>query len=152
MNTVILLHILAVFVAFAFTTGVGIALTAIAASGDVRTIRTATRVLRPFNIAGGILLLVGVIVGFGAAQMAGFPLASLWLIVTYVAVLLLLVFGIGIHSPWIGKLSAAANAIPDDKPSPELTALLDDRFVRAAGPLSGIMWIVILAMMVFKPA
>ena len=84
--------------------------------------------------------------------MAGFPLASLWLIVTYVAVLLLLVFGIGIHSPWIGKLSAAANASPDDKPSPELTALLDDRFVRAAGPLSGIMWIVILAMMVFKPA
>ena len=45
--------------------------------------------------------------------------------------LLLLVFGIGIHSPWIGKLSAAANASPDDKPSPELTALLDDRLVRA---------------------
>ena len=152
MNIMILLHIVAVFVAFAFTTGVGIALTAIANAGDVRALRTAVRVMRPFNAAGGIMLLVGVILGFGAAQMAGFSLGSTWLIVTFIAVALLLVFGFGVHMPWVAKLRAAAAASPEDKPSAELQALIDDRFVRAAGPISGLLWIVILAMMVLRPA
>jgi uncharacterized membrane protein len=152
MNIVTFLHILAVFIAFAFTTGVGIALTAIANTGDVRALRTAVRVMRPFNAAGGILLIVGVILGFGAAQMAGYALGSKWLLVTFVAVALLLVFGLGVHMPWIGKLRAASAASPDDKPSAELQALIDDRFVRAAGPITGVLWIVILAMMVFRPA
>ena len=151
MNTVILLHIFAVFMAFAFTTGVGIALSAIANTGDVRALRTAVRVMRPFNAAGGILLLVGVIFGFGAADMAGFSLASTWLIVTFVAVALLLFFGLGVHMPWTAKLRAAAAASPDDKPSAELQALIDDRFVRIAGPVTGVLWIVILAMMVYRP-
>jgi uncharacterized membrane protein len=152
MNTVILLHILAAFIAFAFTTGVGIALTAIANTGDVRALRTAVRVMRPFNAAGGILLIVGVILGFGAAQMAGYSLGSTWLLVTFVAVALLLVFGLGMHMPWTAKLRAAAAASPDDKPSTELQALIDDRLVRAAGPISGLLWILILAMMVYRPA
>lgn len=152
MNYVILLHILAVFIAFAFTTGVGIALTAIANTQDVPAIRTAVRVMRPFNAAGGILLIVGVIFGFGAAQMSGYPLTSLWLEVTYVAVVLLLYFGLGVHMPWIGRLRAAAAASPDDRPSSELQITIDDRFVRAAGPISGLLWIVIIAMMVLRPA
>jgi uncharacterized membrane protein len=152
MNTMILLHIVAVFIAFAFTTGVGIALTAIANTGDVRALRTAVRVMRPFNAAGGILLLVGVILGFGAAQMAGYTLGSTWLLVTFVAVALLFVFGFGVHMPWIARLRVAAAASPDDTPSADLQALIDNRFVRAAGPISGLLWIVILAMMVFRPA
>jgi hypothetical protein len=151
MNYVIFFHILAVLVAFAFTTGVGITLTAIANTKDVPAIRTAVRVMRPFNAAGGILLLVGVIIGFGAAQMAGLPLTTLWLIVTYVAVALLLYFGLGVHMPWIAKLRAASAASPDDRPSAELQAVIDNAFVRAAGPISGLLWIVILVMMVFRP-
>ena len=152
MNYVILLHVLVVFTAFAFTTGVGIALTAIADTRDVPAIRTAVRVIRPFNAAGAILLIVGVILGFGAAQMSGYPLTSLWLKVTFVAVALLLYSGLGVHQPWTGRLRAAAAASPDDRPAADLQAVIDDKFVRAAGPISGLLWIVIIAMMVLRPA
>ncbi|MBV9103786.1 MAG: hypothetical protein JO060_09345, partial [Candidatus Eremiobacteraeota bacterium] len=62
-----ILHILAMFVAFAFTTGVGILAVAVANSGDVRTIRVMTRVVTPFLRAGTWILLAGVIFGFGTA-------------------------------------------------------------------------------------
>lgn len=152
MTIIIALHVIVMFFAFAFTTGVGIALSAIAASEDVRAIRTASRVMRPFNMAGGILLLIGVVLGFGAAQAAGFPLSSLWLIITYIAVAVLIFFGFGVHAPWSGRLRAAAEASPDDKPSAALAAILGDPLVRAAGPVTGILWILIMCMMVFKPA
>ena len=151
MSIVIVLHILAMFIAFGFTTGTGILLTAIASGGDVRSIRAAAKAIRPFQIAGGIILLVGVIFGFGAAQMAGFNLGATWLIVTYVAVALLLFSGMGIHGRWSAKLAAAAAASPDDKPSAELTAVIGDPLVRAVGPFSGLLWILIISMMVIKP-
>ena len=152
MNIVLLLHILAVFVSFAFTTGTGITLAAIANTGDVRAIRTAARAMRPMMAAGGILLLLGVIFGFGMAQMSGFALGATWLVVTYIAVALLFAFGLGVHMPWVAKVRAAASASPDDAPSAELQTLLGDRFVRAAGPISGLLWLVILSMMVFRPS
>src|SRR5215472_2142652 len=92
MNTIIALHVIVMFFAFAFTTGVGIALNAISASQDVRAIRAAARVMRPFSMAGGILLLIGIIFGFGSASAAGFPLSSLWLIITYISVALIIIF------------------------------------------------------------
>lgn len=146
-----ILHILAMFIAFGFTTGVGILLTAIARSGDVRTIRTAVKVARPMQIAGGILILIGIIFGFGAAAAVGYDLMSKWLVIAYVLAVLLLIIGVGVHSAWAARLAKAAAASPDDQPSADLSAVLDDRLVAVAGPVSGLLWIGLIAIMVVRP-
>lgn len=147
-----ILHILAMFVAFGFTTGVGIFLTGIARSGDVRTIRAATSVARPLNTAGAIVLLVGIIFGFATAAAVGFSLTSKWLVIAYVLVILLLFIGVGVHRMWAERLAKAAAASPDDHASPELAAVIEDRIVQLAGPISGLLWIAIIAVMVLRPS
>jgi uncharacterized membrane protein len=146
------LHIVCVVFAFGLTAGVGIFLGAIAQSGDVRTIRTAARAARPLFLVGSILLVLGILFGFGTASMAGYSLGSHWLLSTYVLVALLLIITGAIHAPWSARLARAAAASPDDQPSAELRALLGDRFAAAAGPATGALWIAIILMMVAKPS
>src|ERR1700694_4863206 len=86
-----ILHVLAMFIAFAFTTGVGVYLTAIAGSLDVRAIRTTVRIARPLQTVGISILLIGVVFGFATAGAVGFSLTSKWLIEAYVLVALLLI-------------------------------------------------------------
>jgi uncharacterized membrane protein len=147
-----ILHILAMFVAFAFTTGIGIFLTAIAQTRDVRTLRRASSIARPLLTAGGVVFGLGVIFGFATAAAIGFSLTAKWLIIAYALVLLLLVIGIGLHRMWAERLAKAAAASPDDRASPELLAVIDDRGVRLAGPISGVLWIAIIAIMVLRPS
>ena len=146
-----ILHILAMFIAFAFTTGVGILMTAIAQRGDVRTIRTAVKVARPLQIAGTVVLVVGIVFGFGAAAAVGYDLATKWLVIAYVLVVLLLIVGVGMHAAWSMRLARAADASPEDHPSAQITAVLGDRLVAAAGPASGLLWIALIAVMVLRP-
>jgi len=146
------LHVICAFFAFALTAGVGIFLDAIARSGDVRAIRTASRIARPLFIVGSVLLLLGIVLGFGVASMAGFSLGARWLSITYVLVALLLIVTGAVHAPWSARVARAAAASPDDQPSAELRALLGDRLAAAAGPASGILWIAIILMMVTKPS
>jgi uncharacterized membrane protein len=146
-----ILHILAMFIAFAFTTGVGIFLTALARTGDVRTIRAAVKVARPLLTAGAVILVLGLIFGFATAAAIGFSLTAKWLIIAYVLVVLLLVVGIGIHRMWAERLAAAAAASPEEHASPQLTAVIDDRGVSLAGPISGLLWIALIAVMILRP-
>jgi uncharacterized membrane protein len=145
------LHVLAMFVAFGFTTGVGIFLTAIARAGDVRTIRAAASIARGLNTAGGILLLIGVAFGFATAGAMGYSLTSKWLIIAYVLVVLLMVIGVGLHRAWAVRLGKAAAASPEDSASEELSAVINDPVVRLAGPISGLLWIGLIAVMILKP-
>ena len=151
MNLWITLHVISMFIAFAFTTGVGIFATAIADTRDVRAIRTAARIALPMQLAGIIILLVGVIFGFASAGAAGFDFMARWLVEAYVLVALLLVLGAGVHRSWIARLAQAAAASGDDKPSPELAAVIGDRMVRIAGPASGLVWIALIILMVVRP-
>jgi len=57
-------HVLLVIVAFGLTTGVGIALAAIGRSADVRALRIGVRTGRPLTMAGGIILVVGILFVF----------------------------------------------------------------------------------------
>jgi hypothetical protein len=150
MTLPIFFHVLAMFIAFAFTVGVGITATAVANTRDVRAIRAATKIAQPLQLTGGIMLLVGAIFGFAAASSTGFDLGSRWLVVGYVCLGLLWLIGFGVHRTWLVRLSRAAAASPDDKPSAEVEALLDDRLVQAAGPVSGLIWIAAIASMVLK--
>ena len=151
MSILVVLHVVAAFVAFAFTAGVGIYLGAIASSGDVRAIRTAVKTAAPLMTAGAILLVIAVVVGFGVAARAGFDLSSTWLIAADVLAALILVMGLGIHRPWTMRLGAAAAASPDDHASPELTAIIRDRAAQAAGPISGLLWLCLISDMVLRP-
>jgi hypothetical protein len=147
-----ILHVLAMFIAFGFTTGVGILITAIAQRGDVLAIRGAVGVGRRLQTAGSLVLLLGVIFGFATTAAIGFGLTSKWLLITYALVILLLVLGVGVHRAWFGRLEKAAAASPDDHASEELKAVIDDRMARLAGPASGLLWIAIIALMVLRPS
>jgi hypothetical protein len=146
-----ILHILAMFIAFAFTTGVGILVAAVANSGSVSAIRTVTRVVAPFQRVGSAVLLLGVVFGMATAMTVGYGLTANWIVAGYVLVALILAIGLGVHQPWIGRLAAAAAASPDDRVSPELAAVTTERMVRIAGPVSGLLWIAVISVMVLKP-
>ena len=152
MATWTILHILTMFVAFAFMTGTGIMLNAISRTRDVRAIRAAVNVGRPLTAAGSIVLLLGVVFGFATAAAIGFSLTSKWLLIAYVLVFLLVLIGIGVHRVWAERLAKAAAASSDDHASPELQAVIDDRLNAAAGPVSGLLWIAAIAIMVLRPS
>jgi len=150
MTVLIFFHVLAMFIAFALTTGTGIFMAFSIESGDVNVVRVATRVNRRLSMIGGISLVIGLILGFAIAGQAGFSMTSTWLIVTYVCVVILLVLAFGVLTPYIARLSAAAEA-SGPQASPELKALLANPTPQTAGPLAGLMWMTIIAMMVLKP-
>lgn len=147
-----ILHILAMFVAFAFTTGMGVFVIGIARAGDVRAIRTAVSVARPFNTAGAVILILGVVFGFATVAAIGFSFTSKWLLIAYVLVILIVAIGLGVHRAWMERLAKAAATSPNDHPSPELAALIDDRMNAVAGPISGLLWIAVIAIMVMRPS
>ncbi|HLJ83600.1 MAG TPA: hypothetical protein VKT51_05450 [Candidatus Eremiobacteraceae bacterium] len=148
----IVLHVLAMFIAFGFTNGIGILVSAIADTRDVRAIRTAVRIGGPLQTAGLVIMLVGVVFGFASAASAGFNLTSTWLVEAYVLLALLLIVGVGVHKTWFGRLARAAAASSDESASPELSAVIGDRLVRIAGPVSGILWILLIVVMVVRPS
>ena len=150
MTVLIFFHVLAMFIAFALTTGTGIFMAQTLETEDVNVVRSATRVNRRLSMIGGISLLIGLVLGFATAGQAGFSMTSTWLIVTYVCVAILLVLAFAVLTPFVNRLSAAAEA-SGPQASPELKALLANPTPRVAGPLAGLMWIIIIAMMVLKP-
>jgi hypothetical protein len=148
---IVFFHVAFVVIAVAFTVGVGAFFSLIVGSGNVAAIRTAAPPAIRLSTAGGILLIVGAIVGFGAAARLGYPLTATWLVVTYVLVAILLLDGFFHRVPWMRKVEAAARASADDKPSIELLALGSDRTIIAGAPISGLLWLTILIMMTVKP-
>ena len=140
-------HVLLMFIAFALTTGPGVMLALVADSGDAKAIAVAGRVNRPLSMIGGISLLLGIVCGFGAASMLGYPLASTWLVVTYVCVAAIIVLGFGVFQPWAVRLRTAAEA----GDSARVAQVAHQTVPRVAGPLTSLLWLVIIAMMVLKP-
>jgi len=144
-------HVATVFIAFALTAGVGIAFGIIARSGDVRAIRAASRAAIPLVTAGGVLLALGALFGFGAVLLFGYSLSARWLIITYALVALIFVDGLIIRRPWMVRVRDAALLSPDDAPSAELRTLCANRIIAVGGPISGLLWLSVLAMMTVKP-
>jgi len=151
MTTLTFFHVLSIFIAFALTTGVGIASAAIAGTRDVRAIRAAGKIAPPLQQAGAALIVVGIIFGFLTARAAGYDLGSHWIAIGSTCAVLILVIGFAVHRVWFLKLIKAAAASPDDHASPEVNAIVDDKLAQAAGPVSGLLWIIAIAVMVLKP-
>ena len=150
MNWLLFLHVLVMFFAFAFTAGSGMFMAAAVQTEDASVARTATRINRRFGMTGGILLLIGLILGGVVAGQMGLSMSATWLIVTYVCVVLILILGFGVLMPFAARISKAAE-VSGAEASPELKAALRNPTGRIAGPITGLLWIVIIAMMVFRP-
>ncbi|HXM19505.1 MAG TPA: hypothetical protein VN934_11950 [Candidatus Tumulicola sp.] len=148
---IVFAHVAIVFVGFALTVGTGIFLTQIIQGGDVRSIRTAVNAAIPAQTTGGVLVLISAIIGFFAAINLGFDLHARWLSISMVLVVILLLEGFGRRYPRLLRLAKAAKDSPEDQPSPELRALLVDRFEGLGNAVSGIIWLSLLVMMIVKP-
>ena len=95
------------------------------------------------NPAYGVLLLTGLIMIF----LGHWSITSLWIIVALVGFVAVAVIGVAVYSPLLRNQIRLAEA--GDVTSPEAAALSGRG--RIVGPLLGVIVLVILAMMVFKP-
>jgi uncharacterized membrane protein len=144
-------HVATIFVGFALTVGVGVILTQIVQSGDVRSIRTAMNAGIPVQTTGGIFVLIAAIIGVIAASKLGYDLHARWLSISMILFVLLLLDGFGRRFPRLLRLAKAAKDSPDDAPSPELRRLIADPFEGLNNAISGLIWLAILIMMIVKP-
>jgi uncharacterized membrane protein len=95
------------------------------------------------NPAYGVLLLTGLVMVF----VGHWSITALWIIVALVGFVAVAVLGVAFYSPLLRNQIRLADG--GDTSSPEAEAL--SRRGRVIGPLLGVIVLVILAMMVFKP-
>jgi hypothetical protein len=145
------LHILSMFLAVSIFVGQGMLSGAVARSGDVRALRRVLAAEDRFQPIGGGIFLLGIVFGFITAIVGDLDLTQTWLIIAYVLALLILVNAFAYHLPQARKLEAAAEASPDDQPSPQLRALVEAPSVIWVNVYDGLLWVAIIYVMVVKP-
>lgn len=146
-EVLLFLHILLFVFSFAFTAGIGILNDRVARSGDARAIHTVFSAARPLSLAGGVGWILTAAVGAALAAAYGYELTATWLLCSYAAFAVLILTGILLHSPWQAKVLAASAS-----PGPELEALLRSPMHRIASGLSAVSVLVLLYLMVARPA
>jgi uncharacterized membrane protein len=149
--TIYFLHVLLAFTAIALLVVPGLMLEMVAHTRDVGFIRRMYALGGFHGRIGGPLALLTAIVGFVAAWQLGIPLNSGWLIAAYVAFVLVMALGIGYHTRRELRIASLAQASPENAPSPELAAAIDDRLATPMNWISGLLWAVIIWLMVAKP-
>ena len=145
------LHIVSMFLAVSIFVGQGMLSGVVARSGDVRALRRVLAAEDRFGPIGGGVFLLGIVFGFITAITGDLDLTQTWLIIAYVLAALILVNAFAYHLPRARKLEAAAEASPDDQPSPELRALIEAPSVIWVNVYDGLLWVAIIYTMVVKP-
>jgi hypothetical protein len=144
------LHVTFIVASIGMTVFPGILLQQIALSGDAAAITRAFRLGMYHGRVGGILLVVAVIFGFGAASLAHFPLSSGWLIAGYAAVVINIALGVFVHARHEAEVYAAASTGAPD--AGEACIRLSRRpVVSVVNAVSGLTWLFALYAMVTKP-
>ena len=142
----LILHILLIIFAFAFTAGFGILLDKVAAGKDPKTIHAVFAAATPLSMAGGIGWILAALAGAALAGALGLNMAAPWLIGSYCAFAVLILTGFLVHLPWQKKVIAASKT-----PGPELTALLNAPSHTVAKLLSAASIIALIALMIARP-
>jgi uncharacterized membrane protein len=150
-TVVYFLHVLLAFAAIAFLVVPGLMLELAARTKDVRFIRRSFMLGSFHGRVGGIVALLTAIVGFAVAWKLGIPLNAGWLIAGYVVFVVLLILGFGYHARREIRIGRLAQASPNDAPSPELIAAVDDPMAIPIFWASGILWILLIWLMVARP-
>jgi uncharacterized membrane protein len=151
-TVVYFLHVLLAFTAIAFLVVPGLILEMAARTKDVPFIRRLFRLASFHGRVGGMIALLTAIVGFIVAWRVGIPLNAGWMIAAYVVfVVVVVVLGMGYHARREMRIAALAEVSPDDAPSPELAAAIDDPLAVPIFWASGILWILLIWLMVARP-
>ena len=145
------LHIATMFFAVALAVSGELVMRGVAGSRDPRAIRVVASRVRPLGNVATLLLLVGIVFGVLAAIAGQIDLLRPWLVIAYVAVALAMVLGITITDPWVTRLEHAAAGSPDDSPSSELIAVVEDRRALVATAALMVLLATIVFAMVVKP-
>jgi uncharacterized membrane protein len=145
------LHIASMFLAVSIFVGQGMLSGAVARSGDVRALRRVLATEDRFAPVGGGIFLLGIGFGFITAIVGDLDLTQTWLVIGYVLAAVILLNAFLYHVPQARKLEAAAEASPDDHPSPELRALIEAPSAIWFNVLDGVVWLAIIYVMVAKP-
>ena len=151
MVTIYFLHVLLAFAAIAFLVIPGLMLEMVGRTKDVPLIKRMYRLGQFHGKIGGPVALLTAAVGFIVAWRNGVPLGARWLVVAYIAFVLVIVLGIGYHSRREIRIGALAEASPESPPSAELVAATDDPLATPMLWVSGILWVFIIWLMVAKP-
>jgi hypothetical protein len=125
------LHIASMFTGVAIALGGG-GVVALIARGDVRTIRSAFRVMTRLSPVIPTFFTLGVAFGLATAWTGGLDFLRPWLLIAYVLFIAATILGAAFESPWQKRVLAAAMASPEESPSAELQVLMRDPRERLA--------------------
>jgi len=126
----IFLHVATMFTAVAASIGAGYLLQRIAHTRDVRAIRGSFAMAAPIGKAIPILFTTGAALGIVALFTNNFNPFEPWLIIAYVMFIMATVVGARLSGPWQRRVGMLAATSPDDAPSAELTAAIEDPRMR----------------------
>ena len=148
----VFLHVLTMFIAVAMAYGPAMLMVIAGRGRDVRALRSISATYAKLGErAIGPTFGIGIIFGFVAVFVHRFdPLAG-WLVIAYVLVIASLVMTFAFTNPWLGKVTAAAEASPDDRMSPELSELLNSPRNRILLVIDALIIVALIADMVLKP-
>lgn len=145
----VFLHVLTMFVAVAMAYGP--AMLMVSAGSDVRTLRGVTTANDRLQRIVGPTFMLGIALGFVAIFVHRFNPLATWLLIAYGLIVAAIAITILFTNPWLKRVSAAAQASPDDAPSAELRELLGSPRNRALLILDAGIIVLIIADMVLKP-
>lgn len=146
------LHVVSMFFFVAMAVSGEVVLRRIAASRDVRTIRTVVPRIRVLTGPVATAFLVAGL-GFGvlAALTGQINLLAPWLLLAYAAFVAAMAVGFGVTDPWVGRLERAAIASGDATPSDELITVIDDPMPRYGTWVLMALVAILVFIMVVKP-
>jgi hypothetical protein len=145
-------HIATLFFAVALAISGEIVVRRVAASRDVRAIRTTVARVAPVSgKLAGMLMMAGIALGVVTAIVGGLDLLRPWLVMSYLAVAAAFVIGATITDPWIERLGSTAEQSSEDAPSEELNRVIDDRRARYATVALMALIVLLVFLMVVKP-
>jgi hypothetical protein len=147
----IFLHIAVMFSAIAVAQGPLILLVAAVRRRDVPGIRGLLRAQFPLARWIPAVFGVGVVLGVIAVFTNGFDPLRPWLLIAYILTAIAAVLPRFSAGAWSQRLGMAAATSPDDAPSPELAAVMDDPRARSMLWLDFGVVVLLIADMVIKP-
>jgi uncharacterized membrane protein len=145
------LHILSMFTAVSMFVGGEFYLSSMERSGDVRAIRRAYQAGKKLDGIGVAAAILGAVLGIVTALAGELDLTQTWLILAYVLFVAIMAMGIAYWTPRSKRVLAAAEASPDDAPSPELSAVINRPADKGFVVLDLFLWAGIIFVMVIKP-
>ncbi len=145
------LHIVSMFAAVTIVIGAEWWVTYAIRQRDVGALKAYFRVSSRAEMAGGLMLVVGIVFGLIAANTAGFDLLQGWLVLAYILVGATLVLG-GINAGYLKAVKAAALENEGDEPGPTLAPLLDSKRTMVVALVDFAIIAAVIWSMVYKPS